>query len=40
MSKVKLKKGDNVKVISGEARGQQGKIVTIDPTKMRATVEE
>jgi len=39
MSKIKLKKGDTVKVISGEARGQQGKIVTIDPTKMRATVE-
>jgi len=39
MLKIKLKKGDTVKVISGEARGQQGKIVTIDPQKMRATVE-
>ena len=39
MSKIKLKKGDTVKVISGEARGQQGKIVTIDPKNMRATVE-
>jgi large subunit ribosomal protein L24 len=39
MSKIKLKKGDTVKVISGEARGQQGKIVTIDPAKMRAIVE-
>lgn len=39
MSKIKLKKGDTVKVISGEARGQQGKIVTIDLKKMRATVE-
>ena len=39
MSKIKLKKGDTVKVISGEARGQQGKIVTIDPQNMRATVE-
>ena len=39
MSKIKLKKGDTVKVISGEARGQQGKIVTIDAKKMRATVE-
>jgi len=39
MSKIKLKKGDTVKVISGEARGQQGKIVTVDPQKMRATVE-
>lgn len=39
MSKIKLKKGDTVKVISGESRGQQGKIVTIDPKKMRAVVE-
>jgi len=39
MSKIKLKKGDTVKVISGEARGQQGKIITIDPQKMRAIVE-
>src|SRR5262245_15537608 len=39
MSKIKLKKGDTVKVISGEARGQQGKIVTIDSQKMRAIVE-
>src|SRR5689334_20761429 len=39
MSKIKLKKGDTVKVISGEARGQQGKIVTIDPHSERAIVE-
>jgi large subunit ribosomal protein L24 len=39
MSKIKLKKGDTVKVISGESRGQQGKIVTIDPKKERAVVE-
>ena len=39
MSKLKLKKGDTVKVISGEARGQQGKIITIDSKKMRALVE-
>lgn len=39
MSKIKLKKGDTVKVISGESRGQQGKIVTIDPQKQRAIVE-
>ena len=39
MSKLKLKKGDTVKVISGEARGQQGKIVTIDIKNMRAIVE-
>jgi large subunit ribosomal protein L24 len=39
MSKLKLKKGDTVKVISGEARGQSGKIVIIDAKKMRAIVE-
>jgi large subunit ribosomal protein L24 len=39
MSKLKLKKGDTVKVISGEARGQQGKIITIDLKKSRAIVE-
>jgi large subunit ribosomal protein L24 len=39
MSKIKLKKGDTVKVISGESRGQQGKIITIDPKNLRAIVE-
>ncbi|MBI2720779.1 MAG: 50S ribosomal protein L24 [Bacteroidetes bacterium] len=39
MSKIKLKKGDTVKVISGEARGSEGKIVSIDTKKMRAIVE-
>jgi large subunit ribosomal protein L24 len=39
MSKLKLKKGDTVKVISGEARGQQGKIISIDVNKLRAIVE-
>lgn len=39
MSKIKLKKGDTVQVISGEARGYQGKIVSIDTKKMRAVVE-
>ena len=39
MSKFKLKKGDLVKVISGESRGQQGKIINIDVQNMRAIVE-
>lgn len=39
MSKIKLKKGDTVKVISGESRGTQGKIVSIDIKKQRAIVE-
>jgi large subunit ribosomal protein L24 len=38
-TKIKLKKGDTVKVISGEARGQQGKIVAVDVKKYRAIVE-
>lgn len=39
MSKLKLKKGDTVRVISGEARGQEGKIISIDTKKLRAVVE-
>ena len=39
MSKIKLKKGDTVKVISGEARGQQGKIIHVDTKNSRAIVE-
>jgi large subunit ribosomal protein L24 len=37
--KLHVKVGDTVKVISGEAKGQEGKILTIDRKKMRATVE-
>ena len=39
MSKLKLKKGDTVRVISGESRGQEGKIEAIDTKKMRVTIE-
>jgi large subunit ribosomal protein L24 len=39
MSKIKLKKGDTVRVVSGEARGQEGKIIFIDTKKSRAIVE-
>ena len=39
MSKIKLKKGDTVKVISGEAKGQSGKIISIDVQNSRALVE-
>ncbi|MBS1637113.1 MAG: 50S ribosomal protein L24 [Bacteroidetes bacterium] len=39
MSKLKLKKGDTVRVISGESRGQEGKITSIDLKKNRAVVE-
>ena len=37
--KLKLKKGDLVKVISGDSKGQEGKIISIDTKKMRALVE-
>ena len=39
MSKLKLKKGDTVRVISGESRGQEGKIISIDTKKSRVLVE-
>ena len=41
MSKVKfkLKKNDLVRVLSGESRGQEGKILAIDVKKQRATIE-
>jgi large subunit ribosomal protein L24 len=38
-SKLHIKKGDTVKVIAGNARGQQGKVLVIDRRKSRALVE-
>lgn len=37
--KLHIKIGDTVKVLSGESRDQEGKVLTIDRTKERATVE-
>jgi large subunit ribosomal protein L24 len=37
--KLKLKKNDSVRVISGESKGQEGKILSIDTKKMRVIVE-
>jgi len=37
--KLHIKIGDTVKVLSGESRGQEGKILSIDRKKERATVE-
>ena len=37
--KFKLKKGDLVRVISGESKGQEGKILSIDTKKHRVLVE-
>ena len=36
---MKIKKGDTVRVISGDAKGQEGKIVSIDRESFRAIVE-
>jgi len=37
--KLKIRKGDTVKVITGDSRGQQGKVLSIDLQKSRAIVE-
>jgi large subunit ribosomal protein L24 len=39
MSKLNIKKGDSVKVIAGDSKGQEGKILSIDKAKSRAFVE-
>jgi large subunit ribosomal protein L24 len=36
--KLHIKIGDTVKVLSGESRGQEGTVLTIDRKKERATV--
>ncbi len=36
---MKLKKGDTVEVLSGNARGKRGKILAVYPQKNRALVE-
>ncbi|HNY62783.1 MAG TPA: 50S ribosomal protein L24 [Bacteroidales bacterium] len=37
--KIHIKKGDTVKVIAGEAKGQQGKVLQVFVDKYRAIVE-
>jgi large subunit ribosomal protein L24 len=37
--KLHIKKGDLVKVISGDAKGEQGKVLSVDREKSRALVE-
>ena len=39
LSKLNIKKGDAVKVIAGDSKGQEGKILSIDRVKGRAFVE-
>ena len=38
-SKLHIKKGDSVKVIAGDSKNQEGKVLSIDKTKNRAFVE-
>ena len=37
--KLHIKVGDTVKVLAGESNGQEGKVLSIDRKKKRATVE-
>ena len=37
--KLKIRKNDVVRVISGNSRGKEGKVLTVDRKKMRAIVE-
>ncbi len=37
--KLHIKKGDNVMVITGDSRGQQGKVLILDAKKEKAIVE-
>ncbi|MDE6360790.1 MAG: 50S ribosomal protein L24 [Muribaculaceae bacterium] len=39
MSKMHIKKGDTVYVLSGEDRGKQGRVLSVDAAKNRAIVE-
>ena len=39
MSKLHIKKGDTVKVITGNSKGQQGKVIEVLVAKYRAIVE-
>ena len=38
-SKIHIKKGDNIAVITGDSKGKQGRVLSIDVLKERAIVE-
>ncbi len=38
-NKLKIKKGDTVRVIAGKARGKTGKVLRVDPVEQRVVVE-
>jgi large subunit ribosomal protein L24 len=39
MAKLKIKKGDTVKVIAGDDKGKQGRVLSVDTVSFRALVE-
>jgi len=39
MAKLKIKKDDLVEVISGDHKGERGKVISVDPSANRALVE-
>lgn len=39
MSTIKIKKGDNVRVIAGKDNGKEGKVISVDRKKGRVLVE-
>lgn len=40
LAKLKIKKGDNVKVISGKEAGKEGKVFRVYPSKGRLLIEK
>ena|ERR1051325_181870 len=39
MAKLRIKKGDTVKVIAGDDKGKQGRVLSVDTATFRAIVE-
>jgi large subunit ribosomal protein L24 len=39
MSKLHIKKGDRVKVLAGESKGEEGRVIKVYPAKLTAIVE-
>ena len=39
MAKLKIKKGDTVKVVTGDDKGKQGRVLSVDKITLRAIVE-
>ncbi|MDP9349594.1 MAG: KOW motif-containing protein, partial [Gemmatimonadota bacterium] len=39
MAKLKIRKGDRVKVISGNYKGEEGTVLRVEPEKNRVVVQ-